>query len=296
MGRGEGGLYTEVIDAIRKRNPALELSVRRAPAASLANTLIQENRFGGPRADLFWSIDASTLGVVIGEGMARPVPERLHALVDPAFRYPGLAPLSGRIRTVVYNPARLDAAALPSSIMAYADSDLSIGWAPAYGAFQSFLTAMRLLEGEDAARAWIRGIKPRATEFAGELGAVMAVERGDVDVAFANHYYTLRLKQGKPEADVGITFTRDDAGSLMNTSGVVLLREGDLQVDFIRYLLSKEVQSYLSREAFEIPMVPGVPTPGALPPQDDLHPPKIDLTRLSDVQPTLDLLRETGVL
>ena len=296
MGRGEGGLYHDVIQAIEKRNPGLDLSLRRAPSASLSNTLVQENRMGGPRADLFWSIDASSLGVVIDAGMTKPVPDSLLQRVNPDFRYPHLAPLTGRVRTVVYNPDKVDPEALPRSIMAYAESDLSVGWAPAYGAFQSFLTAMRILEGEDATRAWIEGIKPRATEYAGELGAVMAVERGEVDVAFANHYYTLRLKQGKPDATVDITFTRDDAGSLMNTSGVVLLTEGDLQVNFIRHLLSREVQSYLAREAFEIPMVPEVSTPPGLPSQADLHPPRLDLTRLADVRPTLDLLRETGVL
>lgn len=296
MGRGEGGLYTDVINAIRSRNPELELAIRRAPAASLANTLIQENRFGGPRADLFWSIDASSLGVVLAADMAEPVPPELHALVHPDFRYPGLAPLTGRIRTVAYNPERVDPASLPTSIMAYADSDLSVGWAPAYGAFQSFLTAMRLLEGEEATRAWVEGIQPRATEYAGELGAVMAVERGEVDVAFANHYYTLRLKQGMPDASVDLAFTREDAGSLMNVSGLLLLKQGELQANFVRYLLSREAQSYLAREAFEIPMVRGVSLPAGLPTQAELHPPRLDLTRLANLRPTLDLLRDAGVL
>ncbi len=296
MGTGEGGLYDAVIDAIRNRNPDLELAIRQAPAAAHANTLLQEKMLGGPRADLFWSIDAGSLGVVIDGGMAKPVPRNLHAVMDPGFRFAGLIPLTGRIRTVVYNPNRIDPATLPTSIMAFADGDLSVGWAPAYAAFQSFLTAMRILEGDDATRAWIEAVKPRATGYAGELGAVMAVERGEVDIAFANHYYTLRLKQGKPDAAVDIAFTRNDAGSLMNTSGLLLLKDGDLQVDFIRHLLSREVQSWLSREAYEIPIVQGVETPQGLPPQSELHPPKLELTRLADLRPTLDLLRETGVL
>lgn len=296
MGTGEGGLYTDVMNAIRERNPGLELAVRQAPAASHANTLTQEKKLGGARADLFWSIDAGSLGVVLAEGMAKPVPQTLHALVNPALRYPGLVPLTGRIRTVVYNPRRIDPAKLPTSVMAYAKSDLTVGWAPAYAAFQSFLTAMRVLEGEEATRAWVQAIKPRAKQFAGELGAVMAVERGEVDVAFANHYYTLRLKQGKPNAPVAIAMTRDDAGSLMNTSGLLLLRQGELQVNFLRYLLSREVQSWLAREAYEIPVVRDVATPVGLPPQAEMHPPKLDLTRLADLRPTLDLLRATRVL
>jgi len=296
LGRGEGGLYHHIVEAIRKRNPDLDLSVRRAGSASLANTLVQEAEAGEPRADLFWSIDMSSLGMVADRGLASDIPEELRGLVKEEFRYQQLAPISGRVRTLAYNTDRLSAADLPDDIMALADSDLTVGWAPAYGAFQSFVTAMRLLEGEERTKAWLSAVKPRATEFAGELGAVMAAERGEVDVSLANHYYTLRLKQGKPDASVDIAFSRDDAGSLMNTSGVAVLHPGETAHNFVRYLLSKEVQEYLAKEAFEIPLVPGVATPKALPAIDDLHPPDLDLTRLADIQPTLTLMREVGLL
>jgi iron(III) transport system substrate-binding protein len=296
LGRGEGGLYRHIVEAIRKRNPELNLSVRRAGSASLANTLAQEAEHGEPRADLFWSIDMSSLGMVADRGLASDIPADLQGLVKPAFRYPQLAPISGRVRTLAYNSERLSAADLPDDIMALADSDLSVGWAPAYGAFQSFVTAMRLLEGEQATRQWLRALQPRATEFAGELGAVMAAERGEVDVSFANHYYTLRLKEGKPDATVDLAFTREDAGALMSTSGVAVLHPGETAHNFVRYLLSKEVQAYLAKEAFEIPLVPDVPTPEGLPAIEDLHPPDLDLTRLADIQPTLSLMREVGLL
>jgi iron(III) transport system substrate-binding protein len=82
----------------------------------------------------------------------------------------------------------------------------------------------------------------------------------------------------------------------MNTSGVAVLNASETAHNFIRYLLSKEVQEYLAQEAFEIPLVPGVATPGALPAIDELHPPDLDLTRLADIQPTLDLMRDVGLL
>ncbi|HKL77106.1 MAG TPA: extracellular solute-binding protein [Gammaproteobacteria bacterium] len=296
LGRGEGGLYHHIVDAIRERNPKLNLSVRRAGSASLANTLVQEAEAGEPRADLFWSIDMSSLGMVAERGLASDIPEELQQLVKANFRYPQLAPISGRVRTLAYNTERLSPADIPDDIMALADSDLTVGWAPAYGAFQSFVTAMRLLEGEAATKEWLRALKPRATEYAGELGAVMGAERGEVDISFANHYYTLRLKEGKPDANVAITFTRGDAGVLMNTSGVAVLHPSQTAHDFVRYLLSKEVQEYLAKEAYEIPLVPDVQTPAALPSLDQLQPPELDLTRLADIQPTLSLMREVGLL
>jgi iron(III) transport system substrate-binding protein len=180
--------------------------------------------------------------------------------------------------------------------MALPDINLSIAWAPAYASFQSFVTAMRLLEGDKGTTQWLKGMKGKAKKYAGELGVVMAVERGEVDLGLANHYYTLRLKSGKPDAHLDLAFTKKDAGCLINVSGVLALTENKTATDFIRYLLSKEVQMYLSSEAYEIPLAGQLPTPSGIPSIDKLFPPKIDLTKLADLRPTLKLMRNAGVL
>ncbi|MGB1141938.1 MAG: ABC transporter substrate-binding protein, partial [Halioglobus sp.] len=173
---------------------------------------------------------------------------------------------------------------------------LTMGWAPAYASFQSFVTAMHILEGEKATEDWLRRASKNAKGYAGELGVVMGAERGEVDVGFANHYYTLRLKSGKPDATVDLAFTREDAGCLVNASGILALSEGDLPVNFIRYLFTQEVQSYLAREAYEIPLVAGIKPPAGLPTLAEISPPTIDLTKLADLRPTLDLMRRANVL
>ena len=155
---------------------------------------------------------------------------------------------------------------------------------------------MRILEGDKATADWLKAMNQKAKKFAGELGVVMAVERGEVDIGLANHYYTLRLKAGKPDANVDLAFTNNDAGCLVNASGILALKEGDLPVNFIRYLLTKEVQSYLAEEACEIPLVTGVHPPEGLPKLNSINPPQIDLTRLGDLRPTIDLMRNVGVL
>jgi iron(III) transport system substrate-binding protein len=296
LGRGEGGLYENVLNAIRKRNPKLNLQVRRGATAALANTLVAEAKAGVSRADLFWAVDSGAIGMVTEAGLAKPLPADLISQLNPRFQYPQWAPVTGRIRTIPYNTERVTAAQIPSSIMALADSDLSVGWAPAYASFQSFLTAMRLLEGDKATTEWLRGISKHAKSYAGELGVVMAVERGEVDIGFANHYYTLRLKSGKPDAKVDLAFTNNDAGCLVNASGILALSDGDLPINFIRYLLSHEVQSYLASEAYEIPLVGGVLPPQGLPSLTEVSPPKVDLTQLADLRPTLELMRKVGVL
>jgi iron(III) transport system substrate-binding protein len=155
---------------------------------------------------------------------------------------------------------------------------------------------MRILEGDKATAEWLKAVKSKARQYAGELGVVMAVERGEVDIGFANHYYTLRLKAGKPDARLDLAFTRNDAGCLVNSSAVAALTERPLAQQFIRYLLSKEVQSYLASEAYEIPMVQGVTPPRGLPALASISPPDVPLDQLADLRPTLDLMRDAGVL
>ena len=245
---------------------------------------------------MFWSIDAASLGVVAERADVVPVPDDLKRQLRPAFRYAGWVPVSGRVRTIAYNSDALSPSEIPDSVMALPETDLEFGWAPAYGSFQSFITAMRLLEGESATREWLLAMRDKATRYAGEFGVVMAVSRGEVDLGFANHYYALRLKQGKPEAPVELKFTPGDAGSLLNASGAAMFNDSAPAVGFVRHLLTEEVQSYLAREAYEIPLVAGVPSPDGLPPVAEIAPPEVDLERLADLQPTLALLRETGVL
>lgn len=296
LGRGEGGLYENVLDAIQQRNPDFELNIRRGPTAALANAIVAEAKAGVRRADLFWAVDSGAIGMVSDAGLARSLPEDLTTQLKPGFRYPRWSPVTGRIRTVPYNTARLSREQIPTDIMALPDSGLRIGWAPAYAAFQSFVTAMRLLEGEEATADWLRAMDKNARDYAGELGVVMAVERGEVDLGLANHYYTLRLKAGKPDAAVDLAFTNSDAGCLVNASGILALSDGDLPINFIRYLLTREVQSYLATEAYEIPLVAGVAPPQGLPLLSSISPPELDLTLLADLRPTLDLMRDVGVL
>ncbi len=233
--------------------PILSSISAAAPPRRLANAIVAEANAGVRRADVFWAVDSGAIGLVSAEGLARTLPDDLTAQLRPGFRYPQWAPVTGRIRTLPFNTDRVSREQIPDAVMALPQSGLRIGWAPAYASFQSFVTAMRLLEGEQATAEWLRAMDKTARSYAGELGVVMAVERGEVDLGFANHYYTLRLKAGKPDATVDLAFTNNDAGCLVNASGILALSEGDLPINFIRYLLTREVQSYLATKLTKYP-------------------------------------------
>ena len=296
LGRGEGGLYENVLQAITDRNPAFKLNIRRGPTAALANAIVAESNAGINRADIFWAVDTGAIGLIVSQGLAQGLPTDLTDQLIPNFRYENWLPVSGRVRTIPFYNRKISADQVPTDIMRLPESGLQIGWAPEYASFQSFVTAMRIIEGTEATKEWLIKVNENSKKYAGELGVVMGVERGEVDIGFANHYYTLRLKSGKPDARVDLAFTKKDAGCLINASGILAITQDTTAINFMRYLLTTEVQSYLATEAFEIPLIRGVESPIGIPPIESLSPPDIDLTELADLRPTLELMRELRIL
>jgi iron(III) transport system substrate-binding protein len=77
LGRGEGGLYEKVLQAISDRNPKLNLKIRRGPTAALANSIVAEAKAGVRRADVFWAVDSGAIGLVTDAELAQLLPSDL---------------------------------------------------------------------------------------------------------------------------------------------------------------------------------------------------------------------------
>ncbi|MFB6109582.1 MAG: iron ABC transporter substrate-binding protein [Halodesulfurarchaeum sp.] len=309
LGRGEGGLYADIVDFLETRYADFTVTLKRGPSASLANTIITEEKYDNSPADVFWSIDAASLGIVAQKGLAAPLPKSITRVVpaqfrDNARRWLGI---SGRARAIPYNTDEISADQVPESVFGLPERerfDGALGWAPSYGSFQAFVTAMRLLRGEERTRAWLTAMQESGvTSYPGEFGVTYDVAQGTLTAGLANHYYALRLKEANPEAPLDLAFTSGGPGALINVAGALVLKSSDrkqLATNFVHHLLAQELQEFLVETAFAYPMAPGVPPPSGneidLPPLEELQPPDIDLTKLADLQPTLELLRETGVL
>jgi len=88
-------------------------------------------------------------------------------------------------------------------------------------------------------------------------------------------------------------------GSIVLVSGVGILKNAEHQEaaeQFVRFLLSEEAQTYFAEKTFEYPMNPAVKPYGDLPLLDSLNVPDVDLSNLTDLQGTIELLREVGAL
>ena len=303
-GRGEplvGGL----VSFLENRYDDLTLRVRYNSAAELVNQLVTEG--AESPADAFFSVNAGSLGAVADRGRAVPLPEDVLEMVPAEFRAPDgeWVGTSGRARSVPFNTGALGEADVPEDIFAFPDAEAfrdTIGCAPTYSSFQAFVTAMRVLNGEDRTREWLNGMLELGldTSYSDEFLVSQAVADGELDAGFANHYYVQRVLAGRPDAPIATAFTRDDAGAIFNVAGAAALDtadDDDLAANFVRHLLSAEAQDYFARETFEYPLVPEVDPIGELPPIDELSPPEgLDLTQLSDIEGTVELLRDVGVL
>lgn len=297
-GRSEA-LVGPVIDAFTEVS-GIPVEVKYADTAELAALLLEE----GDRspADVYFAQDAGALGAVAG--LLAGLPEDLLTLVPAAFsdldgRWVGI---SGRARTAAYTTT--EELELPSSILDFTDPSWSgrIGWAPANGSFQAFVTALRVIEGEDVAREWLEGILAnQPVAYPNNTAAVEGVAAGEVDVAFVNHYYLLRLlAEHGQDYPVAQTFFDDgDPGSLVNVAGVgqvASTNQPEASLALIEYLLSNEAQSYFSESTYEYPLVEGVAADPRLPTIADIQAPDVDLSALADLQGTVDLLRHVGAI
>jgi iron(III) transport system substrate-binding protein len=281
----------------------IEVEARYGDTAEMANLILTEG--GNSPADVFFAQDAGALGAVAEEGLLAPLPDELLGAVDDRFKSPDgeWVGVSGRARVVAYNTETLSEADLPDSIFGFTDPEWSgrIGWAPTNGSFQSFVTALRQLEGEDRAREWLEGIQanePNAYE--GNNQALDAVVAGEVDVAFINHYYLMQRLVEDPDATAANYFLTDgDPGALVNVAGAGILEtapNGEAARVFVEYLLGEDAQRYFADETKEYPLIEGVEADPALPSLDEIGTPEIDLSDLSDLEGTLQLLQEVGIL
>lgn len=301
------GRSQELIGPILERFEAqsgIEVHVKYAKSSELAATLFEE----GDRspADVYIAQDAGALGAVEAAGLFATLDGDILGRVSEAFRSPSGAwvGLSGRARTVVYNTANVDPADLPDSILDFTDPQWKgrIGWAPSNASFQAFVTALRLVHGEDAAREWLLGIKANdVVEYPKNTPIVAAVGAGEIDVGFVNHYYLHRFlaEQGEGFGARNYYTAPGDIGTLINVAGAGILASSDSKdaaAELLRFLLSDEAQRYFTEETFEYPLVASVEANADLRSIAELQPVALDLGRLEDLEATVRLLRETGVL
>ena len=277
------------------------VNIRYGGTAELAAAILEEG--GRSPADVYYGQDAGALSALAEGGALAVLPSRITGLVDPKFRdgESRWIGTSGRARVLIISPERVPDP--PDSVFDLVQPEWRgrVGWAPANGSFQAFVTAMRRIHGEDETREWLEGmIANGVREYPKNSPQVQAVGDGELDIGLVNHYYLFRFTAEDPDFPAANHFTdAGDAGELINVAGVGLVAASDDEgpaLRFIEYLLSRSGQEYFRNQTSEYPLSAGVEARPELVPLEDLDPPSLALTSLSDLDGTLELLREVGAL
>jgi iron(III) transport system substrate-binding protein len=281
----------------------VQVEVRYGNTAEMAAMILEEG--DNSPADIYIAQDAGALGALAREGRLLPLPSDILGRVAAEFRSDEgqWVGLSGRARVLVYNTELLSEEDLPTSLLDLANPEWAgrVGWAPTNASLQSHVTALRLVLGDDAARAWIEAlIANGSVPYENNTAVVQAVIDGEVEVGLVNHYYLYGFLADNPNVGAAnYFFPGGDPGALVNVAGAGVVSTTDqpgLAQRLILYLLGNTAQEYFSAETYEYPLVEGVAPSVELKPLAEIEVPDLDLSDLSDLQTTLDLLSETGAL
>lgn len=256
-------------------------------------------------ASLFIAQDAGALGQLAAEGRLAVLPDAILNRVDPRFVSPdGLwVGLSARARVLVYNTDQLAAEGLPASILDLTGEAWNgqVAWAPTNASFQSHVTALRQQIGEDATREWLLGMIDNGTvAYEGNGQIVTAVCAGEIATGLVNHYYLWeKIAEEGEQPAANHYFPNGDVGALVNVAGGGILAESpnpDQALRALDVLLGVAGQTYFAENTSEYPLSAGVEPKSELPPLSEIETPDIDLTDLADLEGTVALLTEVGLL
>ncbi len=302
-GRNEE-LVQPVLDMFTEET-GIEVEVRYAGTSEMAAQMLEEGE--ASPADVFLAQDAGALGALAAESMLIDLPPETLEQVPETYRSDeGVwVGLTGRARVLAYNKDAVQAEELPESVFELVEPQWSgrVGVAPTNASFQSFVTAMRVIEGDEVAEQWLADLAANDPQLRESNGDVLAdVTDGVIDAGLINHYYLFELaqEQGVEPEELGSAlhfFPGGDVGGLVNISGVGLIGEqedSDAQA-LVDYLLSTEGQEYFRTQTHEYPLIEGVESSEGLPSLAELEVPDIDLNDLEDLQNTVQMISEAGL-
>ena len=283
----------------------ITVSIRYGDTAELAAQLLEE----GDRtpAQLYFAQDAGALGAVASAGLFAPLPAAAADRVPADYRgadgtWTGV---TGRARVIAFDSEQVDAADVPTSVFELVDPKWKgqVGLAPTNASFQSFVTAMRISQGDEVTEQWLESLVANDVQRYEKNGQILeAVNAGQVQLGLINNYYWYQLaaELGEDNMRAQLAFTAPgDPGSLVNVAGIGILAnaaDNAAAAALVEWLLSDPIQQWFVENTYEYPMVAGVAAVDGLPPLNSLSGPDAPLADLADLPGTLTMLEDVGLL
>jgi iron(III) transport system substrate-binding protein len=282
----------------------IAIDVRYGDSSDLALLIEQEG--DSTPADVFISQSPGPVGYLARLEMLAELPDEILGAVSPEFEQSSghWVGLTARQRVLVYNEDLVAEDELPDSVIDLTSEEYAgrVGIAPPNGSFQDFITAMRQLLGDDAARAWLEGMADNdSPTYPDNNSIVDAVSRGEIPMGLVNHYYNFRFLDEDPGLPSrNYQFPSGDVGSVLLATTASIVEGSERASDaerFVEYLLSEQAQEYFAEETFEYPLAAGAEPSVELPPLDSLNYPDYDIEKLgAGLRETVEMIRESGLL
>ncbi len=300
----EEALVQPLIDIFSEQT-GITVEVRYNGTSELAAQLLEEG--DKTRAGVFLSQDAGALGALSDAGLFEPLPAEITERVVPEFSSVdgSWVGITGRARVIVYDSQAVSADDLPQTADDLVDPTWSgkVAIAPGNASFQSFVTAYRVLKGDESGDAWIAGLDANQPQIFEKNSAIVeAVNDGIHPLGLSNHYYWYRLasERGAENMRAQLHFTEaGDPASIVNVTGAGILKAQRLDqdaYDLVAFLVSDQAQQYFVESTFEYPLVPGIAAPEGLPALADLAVANFDLSDLRSIAQTQSLLQKYGLI
>jgi iron(III) transport system substrate-binding protein len=278
--------------------------LRNGSDTELGNQLVAEG--SASPADVFLTENSPAMALVEQAGLFAPVDQTTLDQVPEAYR-PSTGAWTGiaaRSTVFVYNPTLLSEAELPASLLDLQNPEWQGRWAasPTGADFQAIVSALLALDGEDATRAWLAGMKTNFLPYQGNRSVMAAVNAGEVPAGVIYHYYWFgdQANTGENSQNVVLHYFRgQDPGAFVSVSGGGVLASSQNPTAaqaFLAFITSEQGQMVLQTgDSFEYAIASGVAPNPALEPLDALEAPTIDISTL-DSSTTVELMTEAGIL
>ncbi len=300
--------HAELIDEVAKAfedETGIEVELRHGKDLELANQLVAEG--DASPADVFLTENSPAMRLVdeadLFTQLDQPTLDRIPAQYRPADGdWTGFA---ARTTALVYNTSAVKPAELPSSILELAEPQWKgrVTFSPTGADFQAIVAAVLALEGEDATKAWLEGLRAnRGFESSNNLVVMKAVNDGQADIGIFYHYYWYRDQEEAKENSGNtqlLILGNQDPGAFLSTSGAGVLANGDNPEEaqqFVDFLTSAEGQQVIADSyALEYTLNPDAPLTREVKPLSELQPPDVSTDDL-DADAVIELMQDADLL
>jgi iron(III) transport system substrate-binding protein len=304
---GQHEQTTEELVTAFEKTSGIKVNVRYNDEDTFGNEIIAEKSH--PKADVFYTENTPVLAQLDEQHLLAPLPKSI--LSDTPAKYDAVTGdwvgVSGRVSVLVYNPSRIAASDLPTTVLALADPKYrgKVGFAPGETDFQPIVIAVAKKYGDAAAVNWLKGLAANAGEskqYGSNEALVDEVNRGAAAFGLLNQYYWYRLgaEIGTSNVHSKIAFMAPhDPGYVVDVSGAAVLASSSHQAaadKFVAYLVSAAGQHVIGDSlSFEYPIASGVTTSEPEKPFDQLQPDDLSLSSLGDGSTAIALLKQAGL-